>query len=128
MFTGALDIKTAFLNALLKDDEWMEPPSNLFYLLGQLLLDSSLTVDQRRRIHKHLKHLKRSEKFKLLKALYGTNQVGRKHVVNVGRKYEGEFYNYMPAFECTSESAFWSEMRVDVKKKSTNGNRLISLR
>ena len=77
MFTGALDIKTAFLNAPLKEDVWREPPSNLLYLLGQLLLDSSLTADQRRRILKHVKHLKRGEKLKLLKALYGTKQAGR---------------------------------------------------
>ena len=55
----------------------MEPPSNLLYLLGKLLLDSSLTADQRRRILKHVKHLRRGEKLKLLKALYGTKQAGR---------------------------------------------------
>ena len=77
LFTGALDIKTAFLNAPLQESVWMEPPSNLLYLLGQLLLDSSLTADQRRRILKHVKHLRRGEKLKLLKALYGTKQAGR---------------------------------------------------
>ena len=77
LFTGALDIKTAFLNAPLKEDVWMEPPSNLLFLLGRLLLDSSLTADQRRRILKHVKHLRRGEKLKLLKALYGTKQAGR---------------------------------------------------
>ena len=55
----------------------MEPPSNLFYLLGKLLLDISLTADQRCHIHKNLNHLKREEKkLKLLKALYGTKQAG----------------------------------------------------
>ena len=55
----------------------MEPPSNLLYLLGVLLLDPDTTADQRRRILKHIKHLKRGEKLKLLKALYGTKQAGR---------------------------------------------------
>ena len=53
------------------------PPSNLLYLLSQLLLDPETSADQRRRILKHIKHLKRGEKLKLLKALYGTKQVGR---------------------------------------------------
>ena len=77
LFTGSLDIKTAFLNASLSEDVYMEPPSNLLYLLGVLLLDQDTTADQRRRILKHIKHLKRGEKLKLLKALYGTKQAGR---------------------------------------------------
>jgi hypothetical protein len=77
LFTGCMDIKTAFLNASLSEDVYMEPPSNLLYLLGVLLLDPDTTADQRRRILKHIKHLKRGEKLKLLKALYGTKQAGR---------------------------------------------------
>jgi hypothetical protein len=77
LFTGCMDIKTAFLNASLSEDVYMEPPSNLLYLLSQLLLDPETSADQRRRILKHIKHLKRGEKLKLLKALYGTKQAGR---------------------------------------------------
>ena len=77
LFTGSLDIKTAFLNAPMTEDVWMEPPSNLLYLLNNLLLDPSLSADQRRKIMRHMKHLKRGEKLKLLKALYGTKQAGR---------------------------------------------------
>ncbi len=71
LITGALDIKTAFFNAPMRKDVWMEPPFNLLYLLRQLMLDNSLTANQRRHILKHVKHLKRGEKLKLLKALYG---------------------------------------------------------
>ena len=77
LFTGCMDIKTAFLNASLSEDVYMEPPSNLLYLLSQLLLDPETSADQQRRILKHIKHLKRGEKLKLLKALYGTKQAGR---------------------------------------------------
>jgi hypothetical protein len=70
LFTGSLDIKTAFLNAPMTDDVWIEPPSNLLFLLGQLLLEPDLTSGQRNRILRHAKHLKRGEKLKLLKALY----------------------------------------------------------
>ena len=77
LFTGCLDIKTAFLNASLSEDVYMEPPTNLLHLLSCLLRDPDTTADQRRKISKHIKHLKRGEKLKLLKALYGTKQAGR---------------------------------------------------
>ena len=44
LFTGSLDIKTTFLNASLSEDVYMEPPSNLLYLLGVRLLDPDTTA------------------------------------------------------------------------------------
>ena len=76
LFTGSLDVKTAFLNASLSDVD-MEPPSNLLHLLSVLLVDPETTADQQRRILKHIKHLKSGEKLKLLKTFYGTRQAGR---------------------------------------------------
>ena len=77
LFTRLLDIKSALLNASLSEDVYMEPPSNLRYLLNVLLLDPEVSADQWLRILKHIKHLKCGEKLKLLKALYGTKQAGR---------------------------------------------------
>jgi hypothetical protein len=76
LHTGALDIKTAFLNAPLTDTVWMEPPANLSFLLGQLQLDTLLTSTQRSRVLRHLSRFRRGEKLRLLKALYGTKQAG----------------------------------------------------
>jgi hypothetical protein len=77
LYTGSLDIKTAFLNASLNEDVYIEPPANLFSLLKQLLLLSDIPANQRYKIIQHIKCLKRGGKLKPLKALYGTKQAGR---------------------------------------------------
>ncbi len=63
----------------------MEPPSNLLYLLSQLLLDNTITSDQRRHILKHIKRLKRGEKLKLLKALFGKKQAGHEWYIMIDK-------------------------------------------
>jgi hypothetical protein len=100
LFTGALDIKTAFLNAPLTDIVWMEPPSNLYSLLKKLLVDTTLTSDQYRRVLKHMKHLKRGEKLRLLKALYGTKQASREWYLMIDKFLKDQGFKPNKADHC----------------------------
>ena len=54
--TGSLDVKTAFLNAPIKEDVWLKPPKELLVLLQALLkstvhpgLGEKSRIDQRAR-------------------------------------------------------------------------------
>jgi hypothetical protein len=100
LHTGALDIKTAFLNAPLTDTVWMEPPANLSFLLGQLLLDTSLTSTQRSRVLRHLSRLRRGEKLRLLKALYGTKQAGREWYLLIDKFLKAQGFKPNKADHC----------------------------
>ena len=46
---GSLDVKTAFLNAPIKEDVWLKPPKELLALL-QALLKSTKDKDQQKEL------------------------------------------------------------------------------
>ena len=76
MFTGCLDIKTAYLNAAIEEDVWMKPPTGFAKLLRRLLKREK-DPRMQKRIKRQLDGLKEGHYLKLLKAIYGTKQAGR---------------------------------------------------
>jgi hypothetical protein len=76
LFTGSLDVKTAFLNAPIHEDVWLKPPKELLGLL-KMLLKQTKGKAQRKILKEQIKGLEAGYLLKLLKALYGTKQAGR---------------------------------------------------
>jgi hypothetical protein len=76
MFTGSLDIKTAYLNAKINEEVWMKPPVGLEKLLRRLYKKQT-DARMRDRIQRQIDGLKEGHFLKLLKAIYGTKQAGR---------------------------------------------------
>jgi hypothetical protein len=74
--TGSLDVKTAFLNAPIKEDVWLKPPKELLALL-QALLKSTKDKNQRRELKRQIRGLQAGHLLKLQKAIYGTKQASR---------------------------------------------------
>jgi hypothetical protein len=100
LFTGKMDVKTAFLNSKLDETIWLEPPPNLLGLLEILCKDNSLTSQQRRKIRKQLKHLTRGAKLRLLKALYGTKQASRQWYLDIDNFLQKEKFVPNKADNC----------------------------
>lgn len=76
LFTGSMDIKTAFLNAPIKEDVWMDPPRNFDNSLLNLLKRTS-DPEERSMIKDQIKGLCAGKTLKLRKAIYGTKQAPR---------------------------------------------------
>ena len=100
LYTGKLDIKTAFLNASLDETIWMEPPPNLLHLLEILCKDDTLSQEERQKIRKQLKHLTRGQKLRLLKALYGAKQASRQWYLDIDGFLKSEHFAPNKADNC----------------------------
>ena len=100
LYTGKLDIKTAFLNANLDETIWMEPPPNLLHLLEILCKDDTLSQEERQKIRKQLKHLTRGHKLRLLKALYGAKQASRQWYLDIDGFLKSEHFAPNKADNC----------------------------
>ena len=74
--TCALDVKTAFLNAEMDTEVWMQHPGNLEELYQKLLQATDITPPQRKMLRDQLTALKNGGLLSLLKALYETKNAG----------------------------------------------------
>jgi hypothetical protein len=100
LYTGKLDIKTAFLNATLDETIWMEPPPSFLPLLELLCKDKSLSDKQRKKIRSQLKHVTRGQKLRLLKALYGAKQASRQWYLDIDGYLKSENFTPNKADNC----------------------------
>ena len=100
LYTGKLDIKTAFLNATLDETIWMEPPPSFLPLLELLCKDKSLSDKQRQKIRSQLKHVTRGQKLRLLKALYGAKQASRQWYLDIDGYLKSENFTPNKADNC----------------------------
>jgi hypothetical protein len=76
LYTGSLDIKTAYLNAPIQESVWMKPPPGLLQQLPRLLKKET-SSKLKSRLTAQITGLERGHYLRLLKAIYGTKQAGR---------------------------------------------------
>jgi hypothetical protein len=76
LFTGSLDVKTAYLNSPIDEDVYLEPPKNFIRHLRKLAKRTGDTA-AKKKIFDQIKAIQKGQKLKLLKAIYGTKQGGR---------------------------------------------------
>jgi hypothetical protein len=98
--TASLDVKTAFLNAKMDKPVEMFPPSNLAELLNMLLLDPTITSDDRQEIRRQLAALDNDGILLLLKALYGTKEAGRLWYMDIDAFLKTEGFKPNAADRC----------------------------
>ena len=76
LYSSSLDVKTAYLNAHIKEDVYMIPPDDLLPQL-KLLFERSTNEDHKKIIKNQMRKINLGHVLKLLKAIYGTKQGGR---------------------------------------------------
>jgi hypothetical protein len=76
LFVGGLDCKTAFLNAVLNEVVWLEPPKDLINYLIEIYKTEAAPI-LRKRLRHQIINLRLGALLRLKKALYGTKQAPR---------------------------------------------------
>ena len=97
--TGALDVKTAYLNSPIDEEVYMEPPKNIVQHLEKLIQRLE-DLGQKKQISKQIRDIKNGQKLRLNKAIYGTKQGGRQWWLTIDKFLKSKGFTSNPADNC----------------------------
>jgi hypothetical protein len=82
LFTGALDVKTAYLNSPIDEEVYMKPTPDMSRLL-RILAKRTKSKADRKYIEQMISQIDDGDMLRLLKAIYGTKQGGRQWWITI---------------------------------------------